>query len=139
MIRSYEHWLIGRPFIAVIDSQAMLSLMKQKHLSLRQWRTFMYLSNFDITFEFIEGKKNVIADLLSKIVEQSMYRYNLPYLKESDTHLTAIQLRYSKTLLEKPLIKKRRSKTESKKDTKANMNMSDTCPEKSDLSEGTDQ
>lgn len=68
-IRSYEHWLIGRPFIAVTDSQAMLSLMKQKHLSPRQWRTVTYLSKFDITFEFVEGKRNVIADLLSRIAE----------------------------------------------------------------------
>ena len=39
VIKSYEHWLIGRPFTAVTDSQAMLSLLKQKHLSPRQWRT----------------------------------------------------------------------------------------------------
>ena len=36
LIKSYEHWLIGRPFIAVTDSQPMLSLLKQKHLSPRQ-------------------------------------------------------------------------------------------------------
>src|SRR5438876_11975762 len=47
-IKSYEHWLIGRPFTAVTDSQAMLSLLKQKHLSLRQWQSVMYLSKFDI-------------------------------------------------------------------------------------------
>src|SRR5579871_5419934 len=77
LIKSYEHWLIGRPFIAVTDSQAMLSLLKQKHLSPRQWRSVTYLSKFDITFEFVEGKKNIIADLLSRIAERSAYKRDL--------------------------------------------------------------
>src|SRR5437762_8263573 len=106
-IRSYEHWLIGRPFIAVTDSQAMLSLMKQKHLSPRQWRTVTYLSKFDINFEFVAGKKNIIADLLSRIAERSTYKYDLPELEESDLHLNAISLRRGKVLLEEPAIKRR--------------------------------
>ena len=107
LIKSYEHWLIGRPFIAVTDSQPMLSSLKQKHLSPRQWRSVIYLSKFDITFEFVEGKKNVIADLLSRIAERSTYKKNLPYVEESDAHLAAIQLRHGKTLLEQPQIMKR--------------------------------
>src|SRR5436305_13350109 len=106
-IKTYEHWLIGRTFTAFTDSQDMLSLMKQKHLSPRQWRSVTYLSKFDINFKFIEGKKNIIADLLSRIAERSTYKHDLPYLEESDTHLAAIQLRRGKTLLEKPAIKKR--------------------------------
>jgi RNase H-like domain found in reverse transcriptase len=49
IIKSYEHWLISRQFTAVTDSQAMLSSMKQKHLSPRKWRLVIYLSKFDIT------------------------------------------------------------------------------------------
>src|SRR5204863_5610655 len=109
-IRSYEHWLIGRPFIAVTDSQAMLSLMRQKHLSPRQWRTVTYLSKFDITFEFVEGKKNIIADLLSRIAERSTYKHDLPFLEESEAHHAAIQLWHGKTLLEEPQITKRSKK-----------------------------
>src|SRR5437667_9510797 len=107
IVKSYEHWLIGRPFTAVTDSQAMLSLMKQKHLSPRHWRSVTYLSQFDITFKFIEGKKNIIADLLSRIAERSSYKHDLPYLQETDAHLAAIQLRRRKTLLNKPALKKR--------------------------------
>src|SRR5205814_4201408 len=110
-IRSYEHWLIGRPFIAVTDSQAMLSLMKQKHLSPRQWRMVTYHSKFDIKFEFVEGKKNIIADLLSRIAERSTYKHDLPFLEKSEAHLAAIQLRHGKMLLEKPLTKRRNVKT----------------------------
>src|SRR4030095_11329094 len=116
-IKSYEHWLIGRPFTAVTDSQAMLSLMKQKHLSPRQWRSVTYLSQFDITFKFVEGKKNIIADLLSRIAERSTYRQDLPCLEESEAHLAAIQLRRGKMLLEKPLFSKRKAKVKSTKDT----------------------
>ena len=111
LVKSYEHWLLGRPFTAVTDSQAMLSLMKQKHLSPRQWRAMTYLSKFDMHFEFLPGKKNIIADLLSRIAERSTFQHNLPYLEESDeltdSMLGAIQLRRGKVLLEKPLIKKK--------------------------------
>src|SRR5436305_3308026 len=85
----------------------MLSLMKQKHLSLRQWRLITYLSKFDINFKFIEEKKNIIADLLSRIAKRSTYKHDLSYLEESNAHLAAIQLRRDKTLLKKPAIKKR--------------------------------
>src|SRR5579871_3642567 len=93
IMKSYEHWLLGRPFTAVTDSQAMLSLLKQKHLSPRQWRSVTYLSKFDLKFQFIEGKKNIIADLLSRIAERSTYQHDLPYLEESDVHLAAMRLR----------------------------------------------
>ena len=110
IVKSYEHWLSGRPFTAITDSQAMLSLMKQKFLSPRQWGAMMYLSKFDMKFEFISGKKNIIADFLSRIAERSTYRHDLPYLKEGDDYdarAAAIQLRRGKILLEKPAIKKR--------------------------------
>jgi RNase H-like domain found in reverse transcriptase len=114
IIKTHEHWLIGRRFIVVTDSQAMLSLMKQKHLSPHQWRSVTYLSKFDISFQFIPGKKNIIADLLSRISERSTYRPgSLPYLEEDDSHLAAIQLRRGKTQLETPFIKKRTPKVES--------------------------
>ena len=77
----------------------------------RQWRTVTYLSKFDITFEFVERKKNIIADLLSRIAERSTYKNDLPYLEESEAHLAAIQLRRGKMLLEKPLTKRRNVKT----------------------------
>jgi len=87
----------------------MLSLMKQKHLSPRQWRAMTYLSKFDLNFEFLPGKKNIIADPLSRIAERSTYQQDLPYLEEwdelDDSMLGAIQLRRGKILLEKPRIK----------------------------------
>src|SRR6266480_3819986 len=107
LVKSNEHLLIGSPFTVVTDSQAMLSLMKQKHLSPRQWRTVTYLSKFDIKFEFVPGKKNIIADLLSRIAERSTYKYDLPELEESDLHLNAMSLRRGKVLLEEPAIKRR--------------------------------
>src|SRR5438477_265726 len=106
IVKSYEHWLIGRPFTAVTDSQAMLSLMRQKHLSPRQWRSITYLSKFDIKFKFIPGKRNIFANLLSRIAERSTYQHDLPYLEESEILVRAIQLRRGKTLLEEPAIKR---------------------------------
>jgi hypothetical protein len=37
-----------------------------------------YLSRFDMHFQFLPGKKNIIADLLSHVAER--YPHNLPYL-----------------------------------------------------------
>jgi hypothetical protein len=88
----------------------MLALLKQKYLSHRQMRTVLYLSKFDITWEFVPGKKNIIADLLSRVAERSTYRHDLPVLEEDDSHLAAIQLRRGKVLLEKPVLKKRQVK-----------------------------
>ena len=139
-IRSYEHWLIGRPFIVVTDSQAMLSLMRQKHLSPRQWRTVTYLSKFDITFEFVEGKKNIIADLLSRIAERSTYKHDLPFLEESEAHLAAIQLRRGKMLLEKPLTKRRNVKTNPTNPSEPEIQAPEMPDEPSEtVSESTDQ
>jgi hypothetical protein len=63
-----------------------------------------YLSKFDIQFEVLRGKKNSMADLISRIAERSTYQHDLPYLEESDelddSMLGAIQLRRGKVLLE---------------------------------------
>jgi Integrase zinc binding domain/Chromo (CHRromatin Organisation MOdifier) domain len=48
----------------------------------------------------VKGKKNIIADLLSRIAERSTYKKDLPFVEESDAHLAAMQLRGGKTLPE---------------------------------------
>ena len=58
-------------------------------------------------FEFVEGKKSIIADLLSRIAECSMYKKNLPFVEETEAQLAAMQLRRGKTLLEQPRLRKR--------------------------------
>jgi hypothetical protein len=113
IVKSYEHWLLGRPFTGVSDSQSMLSLMKQRHLSARQWRAVTYLSNFDINFQFLPGKLNVIADRLSRLAERSTYAHDLPPLREIEKDGpadAAMQLRRGKTLMETPAIKKKSRK-----------------------------
>jgi hypothetical protein len=56
------------------------------------------------------GKKNIIADLLSRVAERSSYRHDLPVQEEDDSHHAAIQLRGGKVLLDKPVLKKRQTK-----------------------------
>ena len=117
LLKSYEHWLLGRKFIVITDSEPMLSLLKQKSLSPRQMRTVMFISKFDIEFRHVEGKKNIIADLLSRIAERSTFRNDLPTVSEAEDensnpyethHLYAapIQLRRGKVLLDQPFIKR---------------------------------
>ena len=93
----------------------------------------MYLSKFDITFEFVEGKRNVIADLLSRIAERSTYKHDLPYLEESEAHLAAMQLRKGKTLSKEPLIKRKR-KTKSQTDGNMDGNVDGNMDNNADAS-----
>lgn len=78
----------------------------------------IYLSKFDLKFEFLSEKKNIIADLLSRVAERSTYQHDLSYLKESDddddSMIGAIQLWREKTLLEIAIIRKRSKKSRSR-------------------------
>jgi hypothetical protein len=104
-------------------------------------QTVLYLSKFDITWEFVQGKKNIIGDLLERIVERSTYRHNGPVLEEDDSHLGAIQLPHGKVLLEKPVVKKRHINKHINKvvvdpvsrDTEISSKLSEESPEPSDL------
>jgi hypothetical protein len=91
----------------------MLDLLNTnpKILTPRQWRTVVYLGKFQIKWPVIEGKKNILVDLLSRIAERSTYQGGLPYLEEDDAYLGAIQLGHGKTPLETPLLKKRTKAT----------------------------
>ena len=55
------------------DSQVMISIFSQKHLSPCQSRWMLFLGQFPIKIEHISDKMNVIADLLSRILEYSGY------------------------------------------------------------------
>ena len=74
MLDTYYHLLAGRKFTLMTDSQPMVSLMSQKHLSLRQSRWIVFLNQFQMDIQHLPGKKNIIADLLSRIAEQTGYK-----------------------------------------------------------------
>jgi hypothetical protein len=134
MLETYYHLLAGRKFTLVTDSQAMLSLFTQRHLSPRQSRWVIFLNQFQMEIVHLPGKKNIIADLLSRIPERSTYVANsLEFVPDSvdipdqnnfpgppaappappaPPAAAAITLRRGKVLLETPAIRKRPSTPE---------------------------
>ena len=64
--KTFEQHLIGWPSVAVTDHQALVPYISSlPHLTRGHVCMATELSRFDFTIEFIEGKKNVLADALS--------------------------------------------------------------------------
>jgi hypothetical protein len=122
ILKTYYHLMAGREFTLLTDSQAMTSIFSQKHLSPRQARWMLFLGQFPMKIEHIPGETNVIADLLSRILEYSGYvngslrepvDVEIPNQEfespESPPSLAAapITLRRGKVLLETPVVRRR--------------------------------
>ncbi|SCZ99444.1 BZ3500_MvSof-1268-A1-R1_Chr7-2g09538 [Microbotryum saponariae] len=68
--RAFEQHLIGYPFVIVTNHQALCTIKTQKlRQTPRHIRMCLELSHFDFEFEFIAGKNNTLADLLSRLWE----------------------------------------------------------------------
>ena len=68
--KTFEQHLIGYPFVVVCDHRPLQSYITQlPHLTRRHVRMAMELSRFDFRVEFLEGRKNVIADSMSRLYE----------------------------------------------------------------------
>ncbi|TPX52130.1 hypothetical protein PhCBS80983_g06511 [Powellomyces hirtus] len=65
-IRANRHYLIGRPFRAIVDHKSLIYLQEQPHLSRRQARWVEFLQQFDFSVEYLPGTWNSITDLLSR-------------------------------------------------------------------------
>ncbi|SCV71302.1 BQ2448_2890 [Microbotryum intermedium] len=68
--RPFEQHLIGYPFVIVTDHQALCTIKTQKlRQTPRHICMCLELSRFDFEFEFITGKNNSLANLLSHLWE----------------------------------------------------------------------
>ena len=65
-LREWRHYLHGAPFKVLTDHRSLQYMHTQPHLSTRQSRWMEFLSTFDFKVEYCEGKKNIIADALSR-------------------------------------------------------------------------
>ena len=57
----------GSPLVIETDHKPILSITKMKEPSRRQWRWITQLSEYDVSFRYVKGKENVVADLLSRV------------------------------------------------------------------------
>ena len=65
-LKEWRHHLHGNKFRIITDHHSLKYLHTQPHLSARQIRWCEYLSQFDFTIEYMDGKQNVVADALSR-------------------------------------------------------------------------
>ena len=56
ILKTYYHLMAGREFTLLTDSQAMTSIFSQKHLSPRQSRWMLFLSQFPMKIEHISRR-----------------------------------------------------------------------------------
>ena len=64
------HWedkLLGHEIIIITDHRTLEFFNTQRTMLLRQVRWYEYLSRFNYTIQYIEGVKNIIADVLSRM------------------------------------------------------------------------
>jgi hypothetical protein len=66
-LRKWRSDLLGSHFYVYTDHRTLTNFDTQKDLSRRQARWQEYLSQFDLTFVYIRGEDNTVADALSRL------------------------------------------------------------------------
>ena len=63
----WEDKLLGRKLVIITDHRTLEFFNTQRSMSLRQTRWYKYLSRFDYSIQYVEGLRNVVADVLSRM------------------------------------------------------------------------
>ena len=66
-LKRFEHILRAKPFIVRSDNIALKDISKIKQVQGVFHRWLSFVQTFNFTFEFISGKKNVLADAFSRV------------------------------------------------------------------------
>lgn len=65
-LKQWRHYMFGEKFEVLFDHKSLVYIFTQRDLKLRQRKWFEYLSDYDFSLHYHPGKKNVIADALSR-------------------------------------------------------------------------
>ncbi|KAK8579198.1 hypothetical protein V6N12_069527 [Hibiscus sabdariffa] len=77
-LRAWRHYLLGMRFVVRIDNIVASHILTQPKLSARQARWQEFLAEFDFEFEHKAGKKNQVADALTRRVDLAALRKLAP-------------------------------------------------------------
>ena len=67
-LKMWRHHLSGRRFTLMTDNKGLKYMLDQPNLNARQSRWLAFLSEYDFEIQHIKGKKNKVADYLSRNV-----------------------------------------------------------------------
>lgn len=65
-ISTFKHYLYGRHFIIRCDNKSLTQLSKLENPGNRVARWFMFLADYNYTFQHVPSSENIIADILSR-------------------------------------------------------------------------
>ena len=66
-IKTFDYYLYGQHFYVETDHRALVYLFSQPKLSPRQCRWLNTIAGFDFEIKYLEGRKNVVADGLTRM------------------------------------------------------------------------
>ena len=81
-LSSWKHYLLGADFVVQTDHQTLRYFLTQSKLSEKHMRWANFLSMFHFQIVHVEGKKNVVADALSR--KPQISGVSIPYHHELD-------------------------------------------------------
>ncbi|KII70031.1 hypothetical protein RF11_01336 [Thelohanellus kitauei] len=92
-IRKFRHYLLGKKFILLSDHNPLSYLKTMKHTNGCSTIWLMELEEYDFEFEFINGKRNVIADGLSRCASATLLEssVDLDIKQENDENIKKVK------------------------------------------------
>ena len=65
-LTKFKQYLVGNKFMVKTDHNSLKYFLEQKDLSERQQIWVTKIQKFDFDIEYVKGKKNIVADALSR-------------------------------------------------------------------------
>ena len=94
-LSTWRHYLHGTKFTVLTDHQSLQHFKTQPLLSNRQSRWKDVIANFDFDIVYIEGKKNVVADGLSRRADHQTTQHSaqlIALLEEARNRVSQLQV-----------------------------------------------
>jgi hypothetical protein len=65
-LTNFRKYLVGSRFVVKNDHNSLKYFLDQKDLSERQHKWVLKVQSFDFNIEYVKGKRNIVAETLSK-------------------------------------------------------------------------
>ncbi len=65
-LTKFRQYLVGNKFVVKTDHNSLKYFLEKKNLSENQQKWEMKVQEFDFDIEYVKGKKNIVADALSR-------------------------------------------------------------------------